>query len=98
MNVEQFNEEISVVIDSFNGELVTLENATDYDNVIPQMDAVVENVKSAVDAIYSMCKHKQISATGPVPFGEFVLKAALLLVQHNNAIQAETTGEENATN
>lgn len=97
MNVEKFNEEIGEIIESFNGELVVLDSATDYDDVIPQMDSVVENVKSAIDAMYSMCKHKQISATGPIPFGEFLLKSALLLVQHNNTLELETTGENNAT-
>jgi hypothetical protein len=83
MNVDKFNEEITEVIKTFGDDIVVLENTSDYENVIPQMDAIITSVKTAIDSIYDLCKQKNLTATGPQPFGEFVLQASLLLFKHN---------------
>ena len=83
MNVDKFNEEITEVIKGFGEDIIVLEENSDYDNVIPQMDVMISSIKTTVDSIYDLCKKKNLTATGPQAFGEFVLQASLLLFRHN---------------
>ncbi len=96
MDIDKFNEEIGKVMVSLGEDLIVIDDSKQYEEVIPKMDLVIENAKAAVDSIYNLCKTKQITATGPQVFSEFVLQASLLLVKYNNMSEIITNGEENA--